>query len=194
MVEDEEFDLFYASSFSRVVRQVYALTSDLGDAQDITQEAYARAWRRWAKLRDFERPEAWVRTVACRLAVSRWRRARTLTGALRRHGVPAPVPSPDPDHVALVSALARLPRAQRLVLVLHYLADLPVDEIAVQLDCPVGSVKSRLSRGRSALADLLGDPSGEVADHAARTPTAVPRRRLAPSDHVDRITRSGERG
>jgi RNA polymerase sigma-70 factor, ECF subfamily len=162
VAEDSDFDAFYAASYPRVVRQVYALTNDYGEAQDITQDAFTRAWRRWPLLHAYDRPEAWVRTVACREAISRWRKARTLATALLRHGAPPPVPGPGPDHVALISALARVPPQQRLALVLHYVGDLSVDEIAHELGCPPGSVKSRLSRGREALAALLGDSSDDV--------------------------------
>jgi RNA polymerase sigma-70 factor, ECF subfamily len=164
VAEEAEFDAFYACSYPRVVRQVFALTNDYAEAQDITQDAFIRAWRRWPKLRAFDRPEAWVRTVACREAISRWRRARTLAAAILRYGALARVPSPGPgpDHVALISALARIPSQQRLVLVLHYLGDMPVDEIAREIGCPPGSVKSRLSRGRDALAALLGDSADNL--------------------------------
>src|SRR5262249_51877514 len=136
--------------------QIHALTGDLGEAQDIVQEAYVRTWQRWRKIQAYDRPEAWVRTVACRLAVSRWRRARRLTAALHRSGPHAPVaPGPGPDHVALVAALQELPSAQRIAIVLHYIGDVPIEEVAQQLGCTTGTVKSRLSRGRASLARLL---------------------------------------
>ena len=60
-------------------------------------------------------------------------------------------------HVALVAALRELPEAQRRAIVLHHLADLPVEAVARELGAPVGTIKARLSRGRTALAALLGD-------------------------------------
>jgi RNA polymerase sigma-70 factor (ECF subfamily) len=62
-----------------------------------------------------------------------------------------------PHHVALVAALARLDFDQRLVVVLHHVADLGVEEIAAQLGIPEGTVKSRLSRARTRLAELLDE-------------------------------------
>ena len=100
-------------------------------------------------------PEAWVRTVARRIAVSRWRRARNRLTAHRRHGLPEPVPGPSLGFLALTAALARLPVEQRTVLVLHHLCDLPVTEVARETGAPVGTVKARLARGRRALAALL---------------------------------------
>jgi DNA-directed RNA polymerase specialized sigma24 family protein len=60
----------------RIVGQVYAMTGSLHEAEDCVQEAYARAWQQWARLSaEHGHPEAWVRTVATRLAVSSWRKA-----------------------------------------------------------------------------------------------------------------------
>jgi RNA polymerase sigma-70 factor (ECF subfamily) len=58
--------------------------------------------------------------------------------------------------VALVAALARIPVAQRTAIVLHHLVGLPVAEVAAETGAPAGTVKARLSRGRRALAELLG--------------------------------------
>ena len=65
-----------------------------------------------------------------------------------------------PDHVAIVTALAQVDRDQREAVVLHYLADLGVAEIAAELGIPEGTVKSRLSRARVRLADLLDEKEG----------------------------------
>jgi RNA polymerase sigma-70 factor (ECF subfamily) len=65
------------------------------------------------------------------------------------------VPPISVDGLAVAAALATLPRRQRQVVVLHYLLDLPVGEVARQLAVPVGTVKSRLARARSALAAQL---------------------------------------
>ena len=146
------FDAFYATNAPRLVRQLHAMTGDLADAQDCVQEACARAWQRWDRLQQYDAPEAWVRTVAWNLAVSRARRVRTAARALLRSGPPADVPALSPDHVALVHALRALPADQRRALVLHHLADLPVAQVAQETGVPVGTVKARLSRGRAALA------------------------------------------
>ena len=127
---EAEFDAFYAVSAPRVMRQLLALTGDQSEAEDVVQEAFARAWLRWPTVRDAESPEAWVRTVARRLAVSRWRRVRNASVAWVRHGPPIGPAQVGADHVALVSALAQLPEAQRVAIVLHHLADLPVAQVA----------------------------------------------------------------
>jgi RNA polymerase sigma-70 factor, ECF subfamily len=151
-----EFDDFYGAAARRIVRHAYALTGNLADAQDIAQEAFARAWQRWDLVRGYDSPEAWVRRVATNLATSRFRRDRVARTAVRRLIAPE-APEIGPDTVALIAGLRQLPERQRIVLVLHYLADLPVGQIAAEMRCPVGSVKAWLSRGRAALAALVDD-------------------------------------
>jgi RNA polymerase sigma-70 factor (ECF subfamily) len=100
-----------------------------------------------------------VRTVAIRMLVSRQRRRITAAAGLRRLASRARVaelPPVEPD-MDLVAALATLPVAHRAVVVLHHLYDLPVGEVAARLRIPVGTVKSRLSRARTALAPFLDD-------------------------------------
>src|SRR4051794_36861262 len=74
-MDEAEFDDFYTSSRARLTAQVYAMIGDRDEAQECVQEAFARAWSHRRRLDRAEHPEAWVRTVAYRLAVSRWRRS-----------------------------------------------------------------------------------------------------------------------
>jgi RNA polymerase sigma-70 factor (ECF subfamily) len=74
------------------------------------------------------------------------------------------VPAVDESHVALVAALRKLPEPQRQALVLHHIADLPIHQIAAETGVAEGTIKARLSRGRTALAALLtDDPNGGLA-------------------------------
>jgi RNA polymerase sigma-70 factor, ECF subfamily len=150
------FEDLYATHFQNLTVQLYAYFGDRQEAQDVVQEAFCRALARWPKLILFDDPAAWVRRVAWNLATSRWRRTRTALRFVRRqrmdHGQ---IAGPEPDRVALVAALATLPPAQRRVIVLHYLADLPVAEIADREAVAPGTVKSWLHRGRAALAAHL---------------------------------------
>lgn len=154
--DETSFDTFYRASRQRLFDTLYALTGDRAEAQDAVHEAYARAWQRWSKVGGYGDPEAWVRTVARRIAVSRWRRTRSRQVAHRRVGEPPPLPGPGPDTVALVTALGQIPVAQRTAIVLHHLAGLRVAEVAAETGVAEGTVKARLSRGRKALAKLLG--------------------------------------
>jgi RNA polymerase sigma-70 factor (ECF subfamily) len=162
-MEADEFDAFYTFSFSRLVNQLYALIGDRDEAQDCVQEAFARAWSHRRKLDGTAHPEAWVRTTAYRLAVSRWRRAvrsrRSPDRALQRVADQQPL---DGARVELMRALDQLPPNQRRALVLHHLCDMPVAEVAELVGAPVGTVKARLSRGRATLKSLLAE---EGANH-----------------------------
>jgi RNA polymerase sigma-70 factor (ECF subfamily) len=153
----EGFDAFYAASYQRVVGQVYALLGDLAEAEDVTQDAFAKASFHWKRIAAYDQPEAWVRRVAFNQAYNSIRRARRWLVALARHGPPAQVPAVSADRLDLHRALRRLAPRHREVLVLHYVAELSVDEVARQLRLPLGTVKSRLSRARNALAEQFGD-------------------------------------
>lgn len=152
-----DFDDFYAATAKRTVAVVFAVTGDLGEAEDAVQEAYARAWVRWAALTAEGDPTPWVRTVALRLAVSTWRKARNRMRAHFRHGPPPDAPDLAPDRVALVAALRGLSDDQRTAVVMHHLLDLPVEEIARETGVSPAAVRTRLSRGRKALGARLRD-------------------------------------
>ena len=162
----------YHACYRRLVAQLYAFTTDVSEAQDVVQEAFARALARPKGLADVENPEAWLRTVAINVVRRRWRRRKVLDAIMLRDRptVRLTEPAPEPERADLRAALARIPTQFREVIVLHYLADLPVDEVAAVLGIPVGTVKSRLSRGRAALAAMLGDYRGgslaEEVSHA----------------------------
>lgn len=165
MGRSPEFDEFYRSAYRPLVVQLYALTCDYAEAEEVAQEAFARAWLAWPRIGTFDDVHAWTRTVAFRIAVSRWRRATRLRRAIvRLAAAPEYAPGPGPISVAVVTALRSLPAPQRRVLVLHYLCDLPLAAIAAEERVGVNTVKSRLSRGRAALSHLLDDePSRAIS-------------------------------
>ncbi|MGW0663726.1 SigE family RNA polymerase sigma factor [Streptodolium elevatio] len=162
----EEFEEFYAHAAARLTGQMYVMLGDAQEAQDVVQEAFVRGWSRRAQLDRNAQPEAWIRTVAWRLAVSRWRGRRRTEAAWRRTGAPPAVDGPGPETVALVAALRELPPRQRRTLTLHYLCDLTVEQIAAETDTSAGTVKTHLVRGRAALARILQDPRIEEAPGA----------------------------
>jgi RNA polymerase sigma-70 factor (ECF subfamily) len=152
-----DFDAFFHATNRRLLHQLYAMTANLADAQECVQEAYARAWQHWDRVREMTDPEGWVRTVAWRIAANRWRKTRNGVTAQLRHGAAEPDGEPSPDTVVLVAALRRISPEQRRAIVLHHLAGLSVEEIARETGAPTGTVKARLARGRAALAVLLSD-------------------------------------
>jgi RNA polymerase sigma-70 factor (ECF subfamily) len=169
MPDADGFDAFYRGTAQRLVRYAYGLIGDAAEAQDLTQEAYARAWQRWGRLRTYDEPEAWLRMVVTRLATDRWRRL-VVRGAFSRMQPPAePAPPPSEDTVILVRALRALPLVQRRALVLRYLLDRSVADIADEMDTNVNTVKSWLSRGRAGLAAALGQESENAHAHRGGT-------------------------
>ncbi|GAB2605443.1 RNA polymerase sigma24 factor [Paractinoplanes abujensis] len=156
------FEDFYTGTRHRLVTYLYAMTGDRAEAQDAAQEAYVRAWQRWTTVSGYDDPEAWLRTVAFRLCANHWRKAKNRLRAYVRHGPTADAPPPHADSVALITALKQLTVGERQAIILHHLLDLPVAEVAAQTGVPVNTVKTRLARGRRALAGLLD----EEYDHA----------------------------
>jgi RNA polymerase sigma-70 factor (ECF subfamily) len=163
MARSESFEEFYIGAVGRLIGQLFPVTGDLHEAEEVVQEAFTRAAARWSRLRDYDVPEAWVRRVAMNLAADRGRNLRRQTKAIGKLHPPPEALQASVEALALAEALRTLPIRQRQVLVLHYLVDLPVDEVARTLSMPQGTVKSLLARGRHALAAKLGEPE-EVLD------------------------------
>jgi RNA polymerase sigma-70 factor, ECF subfamily len=162
MESDDDFESFYAAAFHRVAGQLFVVTGDLQEAEDVTQEAFARASVRWSRVRTYDVPEAWVRRVALHLAADRFRQARRRLAALRRVDAEPRVPAVSVEALALAEELRALPLTWRKAIVLHYLVGMPVEEAARTLGVPAGTVKTWLARGRRALAARLGEQEGAV--------------------------------
>ncbi|MGY2873896.1 RNA polymerase sigma-70 factor, ECF subfamily [Marmoricola sp. URHA0025 HA25] len=157
----------YDASYARLVGQLTAFTGSREEAEDVVQEAFARAVNHARTLLAADNPEAWLRTVAVNLARSRWRRVRRLAGLLPDLVADQLPLEDDAARLDLVAALRRLPAAQREAIALHHLAGLPVHEVATTLGVPSGTVKARLARGRAALAARLRiDETTTEAHHA----------------------------
>jgi RNA polymerase sigma factor (sigma-70 family) len=152
------WDEVYAGHYRRLVALVTALCGSRDEAEEAVQEAFVRALGLTGRRAVLDDPEGWLYRVAVNVVRSRYRRLRT--ARLARHRLAAAEADPvGPERsdlrLALLDGLRRLPFAQREALVLHYLADLPVEAIAVRLGVPTGTVKARLSRGRDALSREL---------------------------------------
>jgi RNA polymerase sigma-70 factor (sigma-E family) len=164
VADENGFEEFYQGSRQRLLGYAYVLTNDVVEAQDIVQEAYMKAWQNWTSIQRYDDPESWLRVVANRIVVSRWRRLRNRARAYLRHGPDEPVPAPSVNTVAVVAAMRRLPEKQRTAIAMHYLLGLPVADVARETGAPVGTVKARLHHGRAALATLMAPGSREAAD------------------------------
>jgi RNA polymerase sigma-70 factor (sigma-E family) len=146
------FELAFDGLYRLAFRVAFRILGDRGDAEDVAQEALARALLRWSRLH--EHPEGWVTRVASNLAIDRRRKRHRHSqipvgpiGVLDEH---------DAEREDLVRALRRLPRRQREVVVMRYLADMSESEAAAALGCSVGTVKTHASRGLAALRRHLG--------------------------------------
>jgi RNA polymerase sigma-70 factor (ECF subfamily) len=155
----------YQAYYHRLVGQLFGLIGDVTEAEDAVQEAFARVLVKPKSFMAADDPERWLRVVAFNVARTRYRR-RWLFDRLVRAGrvdvAPAAVPGLSTDRVELLAALRKLAPPTREAVVLHYLSDLPVMEVAATLGVPVGTVKARLARGRTTLARFLtNDESSE---------------------------------
>jgi len=151
----DQFAALYLAQFGPLSGYAQALTGDPAAAVDIAQEAFTRLFARWRGVRD---ARAWVFFVATNLARDYWRgvaRDRDLTDRI----APASARSAGPHDPWLRDLVERLPARQRQAILLHYYADVSVDEIARLLRVPVGTVKRRLHDGRQRLAS---DVRGEI--------------------------------
>ena len=145
----------FDASYRRLVVQLYAVVGNAGEAEDLVQDAFVRASASGAKFLRVENPEAWLRRTAINLHRNRWRKLTNFRKIRPQLETRDDLPGLD-QHVIVIDALRRLSPPQREGLALHYLADLPVLEIASTLGVAEGTVKSRLMRGREALAAELG--------------------------------------
>lgn len=168
MRQSQDFEDFYQANYVRLVLILSAVLGDRQEAEDAAQEAFARALARWPRVSGYDLPEMWVRRVALRIAVDshrRWRRRRDASDRLQAAGAPAETePSDALPFTELGRALMRLPLREREVLVLHYVADMPVERIATDRGLPAGTVKDRLAAGRRRLERELAACPKEARD------------------------------
>jgi RNA polymerase sigma-70 factor (ECF subfamily) len=151
----------FAASYRRLVVQMYGVVGDAAEAEDLVQEAFVRASAAGHRFIKADNHEAWLRTTALNLHRNRFRKLRNF-GKVRTD-LARPVDLPDlEEHLVVVEALRTLPENQRAVVALRYLADLQVNDIAVELGIPEGTVKSRLNRALAVLAGTLSEEDGDV--------------------------------
>ena len=152
----------YEQFAPRTGRLAYLLIGDRDAAEDITQEAFVRAFGRLPLLRNPDAFGSYVRTTVVNLTRKHWRKTSVQKSYLARERallVPRHHELPDvPAHHDVINALRALPHDQRAALVLRFFEDLSERDAAAVLGCRPGTVKSRVSRGLETLRiDMRGD-------------------------------------
>jgi len=166
---EREYIEYTRDALGRLQRFGYVLCGDPHTAADLVQDTLVALYVQWPHVRVMEHVDAYARKMLLRSFLTErrrpWRRMR-LTGT-----VPDEVTSSAPaldERSALVSALRQVPPRQRVVLVLRFLYDLPVEEVAAVLECTPGTVKSQTSRGLVTLRRLLAEPAEPAATGSGR--------------------------
>jgi RNA polymerase sigma factor (sigma-70 family) len=155
---DEGFTRFFREEFTHVLRTVVLILRDRARAEEVTQDAFAELYSRWAKISRYERPDAWVRRVAIRMAVRLAKRDRTRAILEQDTG---PASSTGRRDLDVLEAVRSLPGKQRAAVVLFYFEDRPVAEVGHILGCSEATAKVHLFRARRRLSEVL---RMEVAD------------------------------
>lgn len=154
-----DFKEFVQLRSDKLVHFAFWMTGNWEDARDAVQESLAKAYRVWARI---EHPDAYVHRLLVNTIRSsyRARRRELLVADPPDFGIADSGDQAVTSRTVLASALRRLPRRQRAVVVLRYCLDLPVTDVASLLNCSTGTVKSQSSK---ALAKLSQDPElGEM--------------------------------
>ncbi len=156
--EAESFGEFYRTQYHSAVALALAITGDRAAAEDIAQEAFITAQKRWDRLARYDAPHAWLRRVVTNRSISRLRRLRSESSALDRLAAdPLRIGGPGmaAETIELWAAVRSLPRRQAQVIALTYLEGYTVPEVAEILGCRSTTAKTHLKRAREALARKL---------------------------------------
>jgi RNA polymerase sigma-70 factor (ECF subfamily) len=153
-----DFAALYTAEFGRLAGYLSALTGDADLARDAAQEAFTRLFARWRSVHE---PRAFAYVVGTNLCRHHWKQSGRERAAVATLG--AALPDGRPAHDPWLQDLVqRLPMRLREVVLLHYYADLPIDQVAGAIHRPVGTVKRRLHEARAALAAAASDSEPAV--------------------------------
>lgn len=150
------FAEWYRVLHPRLSTAMIAIAGDVGLAQEVTDEAFARAWERWARVALMSSPSGWIYAVALNVLRRRWRRAALEARLLRRSPGVESVPEPARE---LWSVVAGLPLRQRTAVVLRYVADLDENEIGDAMGVSRSTVSTNLTAARRRLAGMISEDS-----------------------------------
>ena len=173
-IDRKEFESFFNRSYQRAFNLAYRLTGNESDAEDLTQDAYVRAWGAFERYDRKHSFEVWLLRILSNLAIDRWRRHSTVrihsldqvyksNGTDVQLGAVVPDRSPSPEQQCVLHAqgeqiqvaLNLLPDNYRTAIILTDIEEWSYEEVAEKMRCPVGTVRSRLHRGRQLLRQHL---------------------------------------
>jgi RNA polymerase sigma-70 factor (ECF subfamily) len=168
---DQAFGTLMERHERRVYNLAYRMMGNAEDARDATQDAFVSCFRHLSAFRGDSAFSTWLHRIAVNACYDALRKRRDTTSLEERPVEAAPVPDPSDQtvfHIDIQRALVAVPVDFRVVLVMHEIQDMPIDDIAAILEVPVGTVKSRLHRGRVALGRILStspprEPEGAPA-------------------------------
>lgn len=170
----EDFDELFRAEYRQLCAETALILGDRDAAADVVQDAFEQAFTRWARVRRYDRPGAWVRRVAVREAVRRVRRETRRGPIERTWGArrPEDASSGSAQRLAVLAAVGALPPQQRAAVVLHYFADLSVAEVGAAIGCSASTAKVHLHKARQRLGIVLADaevtPAEDRPDGAQR--------------------------
>lgn len=149
------FEHAYERIYPDVVRSAWSICRDPARAEELAQEAFVRAYRRWNRIERGGYADAWVHRAAMNLALTHVQRAKR-GRLLETFGFAPPPEEPNPfGDDRLVALLDQLPRRQREAVFLRVVTDLSEEEVASVMGCSPGSVKVHKKRGLDRLRTLL---------------------------------------
>ncbi|NIZ90316.1 RNA polymerase sigma factor [Kineococcus rubinsiae] len=195
---EASFDAFAVAAMPRLRQLAFAWSRDWHRADDLVQDTFERVYAAWPRVRRDEHPFAYARTTMLRHLISEqrrpWRRRETTGLHLGLHADEDP---PDPQtptaeatslNLDLLTAIAALPARQRAVVLLRYVEDLTVSEVADTLNISEGTVKSQAHHARTALQAHLGPGyRDDYGDHHRGGPEP----RVSPARPSGECTKTG---
>jgi RNA polymerase sigma-70 factor (ECF subfamily) len=171
--EATTFDLLYRKEYAPMVRLAWTLVGQRDVAEEIVQDAFVEAHRRWNRLCTYDKPGAWIRKVVLQKCARRSRWVHTNASLLDRlfRQRPAPPPSHDGTDPELAKAIRSLPKRQGQVLALVAIDDLAFANVAHILGCSEETARTHLRRARATLQKVLTNDATHPTnlDKSART-------------------------
>lgn len=164
---DEQISTLFDAHYNKLRDLAYIILGDRNLAEEMVMEAFAKTFTGWARIRDLDRADAYLKRAVVNLCRSRIRRkvveARSNAITYRREERKAPDWDPEihEESRELWAAVRDLPVRQRACIILRYVEDLPEGDIAEILECSVGTVRSQMSRARRKLEVALGEAFAE---------------------------------